>query len=98
MVSVYNKPEAEQDILLAVAWYEEQRAGLGREFLNELEDLYAYIEENPRYFPERSKNIRQASFKKFPYLVIFRLYPGKVVVLAVFNCYQNPKKKKARLR
>ena len=35
-LSVYIRPEAEQDLLEAASWYEKQLAGLGNEFLDEI--------------------------------------------------------------
>jgi plasmid stabilization system protein ParE len=37
------RPEAERDVEAAFAWYEEQRAGLGREFLEELDVVYERV-------------------------------------------------------
>jgi toxin ParE1/3/4 len=42
--------EAEDDIHLAFAWYEEQRTGLGIDFLNEIERSFLTIKSNPLYF------------------------------------------------
>ena len=34
------RPEAERDVRNAVSWYEEQRSGLGRELILELDAVY----------------------------------------------------------
>jgi len=41
------RPEAERDLADAAAWYEEQRQGLGRQFLEETQVLLSSISENP---------------------------------------------------
>lgn len=38
---------AESDIETAFIWYEEQEKGLGNRFLNEVENVFQYIENNP---------------------------------------------------
>ena len=41
------RPEAERDVEAAYAWYEEQRLGLGREFLQALDVVYERLTEFP---------------------------------------------------
>ncbi|MEW6470578.1 MAG: type II toxin-antitoxin system RelE/ParE family toxin [Bacteroidota bacterium] len=94
MYLIFNKPEAEADALEAANWYESQQAGLGDEFIDELEDLYSYLEFNPFLFPKTYLSVRQAPLKRFPYVVLYTIEKRKVFVLAVFNCYQHPRKKR----
>ena len=49
--SLRLRPEAEADLDGAFTWYEEQRAGLGRDFLLAVEAALARIERNPESFP-----------------------------------------------
>ncbi len=98
MFLVLTKPEADDDILDAAEWYESQQHGLGNKFLDDLETVFRYLESNPKLFPEKSIKARQAPLSKFPYVVVFRIENKTVFVHAVFNCYQNPKKKKARFK
>ncbi len=98
MFSVFNKPEAENDIIKAVEWYESRQLKLGIRFLEHIEKLYYSLERNPHIFPEKYNKVRQAPLKYFPYVILYKIEDKKVFVLAVFNCRQNPKKKKYRLR
>jgi toxin ParE1/3/4 len=50
------KPGAEEDIIQAYNWYEDQREGLGEEFLFELEFYYQKLEHQPTAFGKVSKN------------------------------------------
>ena len=97
MYSVFNKPEAESDIFQAVEWYESRQLNLGIRFLDHIEKLYSSLEINPYIFPEKYASVRQAPLKYFPYVVLYKIESRKVFVLAVFNCRQNPLKKKPRL-
>lgn len=98
MFLLYIKPEAETDILLSANWYEEQQKGLGLKFVNEVEDLPGYIETNPQLFPKKYKEVRQASLKKFPFVILFRIESKKIFIHAVFHCRQNPSRKKSRIK
>jgi len=55
--SVRVRPEAERDVETAFAWYEEQRAGLGREFLHELDVVYERIA--PFLYAELYRGLRR---------------------------------------
>jgi hypothetical protein len=90
---VQHNLRAQNDLLLAVQWYELQQKGLGEKFLKEYENLEYYIGLNPKLFPEKYKTIRQASMNKFPYVVLFRIVGKSIRVISIFNCHQNPKKR-----
>ena len=47
---VYFRTEAESDIADAAAWYENQRVGLGVEFLDEILKTCDSIAENPKMY------------------------------------------------
>lgn len=48
-LEVRLRPEAEQDLADAAAWYEEQRQSLGHEFLDEVLTMLSGIAETPLY-------------------------------------------------
>lgn len=74
-------------------WYEEQRTGLGEEFLQELEKVLIKIKVHPEYFGKIRKSFRQAALKRFPYVVVFEEIKSEIVVFAVFHTRRNPKLK-----
>ena len=45
--SIYLRPDAEVDLEEAAQWYEKQREGLGRDFLNEVQHTWNAMAENP---------------------------------------------------
>ena len=80
----------------AAAWYEEKRAGLGQEFMDELEAVYARIEEHP-HRPLRIHiqgydqfEFHQTNLRRFPYKVIYEVIGEDVVVLAVSHMRRKP--------
>lgn len=97
--TVYNKPEANQDIYEASQWYEEQKPGLGYDFIDDIEEILSYLESNPAIFQKKYGEIREAPLKKFSYVILYQIETAKtVIVFAVFHTSQNPKKKKKRIR
>ena len=95
LYKVILKPGAEEDTEQAYNWYEDQRAGLGEEFLYELETTYRKLENLPRAFGKLTKIYRRAPLKRFPYLVIFEIKRQEVIVYAIFHTSRNPR---SRLR
>jgi hypothetical protein len=88
------KDEANLEIIEAYLYYEEKRIGLGEEFLEHLDTYFDRITENPKHFPKKRKPYREAFIKRFPFLIIYEVIKGKVIVYSVFNTWQNPDNKK----
>ncbi len=90
--SIHFRPEAEQDIEEAAKWYEQQRAGLGYDFLQEVEKTAQRVSENMMGFEKVHKNLRRAVIKRFPFN-LFYLYEQKtVIIIAVIHGSRHPKK------
>jgi plasmid stabilization system protein ParE len=81
------RPEAEGDIEQAALWYEKQRAGLGEEFLNEMDAAIQRAAANPRLYPRfrRSPEVRRVLTDRFPYRIFFVVRPDAVVVFRVLH-------------
>lgn len=77
----------------AYQWYEQQKQGLGEEFLTELDSYYTKLQSHPEYFGKIKKNFRQAVLKRFPYVIVYEIIKTEVVVFAVFHTKSNPKLK-----
>lgn len=71
-------------------WYEKERAGLGVEFLAEIDRLLQRIADNPEQFPMLYRDVRKAVAHRFPYCVYFRERNHSIVVMAVFHSARNP--------
>ena len=83
-------PEAREELLEAIQYYETESPGLGTSFLaavNEgLDQLLAFPESAPiLYGKVRRKNIR-----RFPYSLLYSLRQGDIRVLAIMNQKRRP--------
>ena len=87
------KDAANQEIIQAYLYYENKRIGLGEQFLKHLDSYFSRIQNNPKHFPQKSKPYREAFIKRFPFLIVYEIEKTKIIVYAVFNTWQNPKKK-----
>jgi hypothetical protein len=77
------RPEAEVDAFEAALWYERERPGLGREFLEAIRAVFQRIEERPRQFPAVFREIRRAILHRFPFGVFFTLDDEIPTVVAI---------------
>lgn len=84
--------DAEADIAAGHGWYEEQREGLGAEFVEEISATIDAIEEEPLRFPKTFRDLRRALVRRFPYGVFFMVGPQTIVVVAVMHLARNPRR------
>ncbi len=95
-LEVRLRPEAELDLADAATWYEEQRKGLGHEFLDEILASLSSISNAPLMFPVLHRETRRALIRRFPFAVYFRIEPTAIVVLAVMHGSRDPRHWKKR--
>jgi hypothetical protein len=70
--SVTVRPAAAADLAEARLWYDDQRPGLGDEFLASIADAFTRLEQNPEQFPFYYRDFRRVLVERFPYKVFFR--------------------------
>jgi hypothetical protein len=90
-LSVVTRPAAAAEIETAYRWYENERAGLGSEFLEAVDKLVRTIAEDPERFPVISKGrpTRCAAALPIQHFLShrFRAHRGD----CVFHGKRNPK-------
>ena len=90
MRQVVFRRQARREFDQAAEWYEKERAGLGLDFLTEIQGVIDRITSHPEQFPIVHRDVRKAVARRFPYCVYFRERAGNIVVLAVFHGSRNP--------
>ena len=66
---VLLRREAQDDLNDAAAWYEEQRRGLGGEFLDQSLEALGRIGANPLAFPAVYQELRRSLMQRFPFAI-----------------------------
>ncbi len=89
--TVLLSPEAAQDLSRAFNWYEDQRTGLGHEFLTSTEASYASICRRPEMYSVVNKKHRKALIKRFPYAIYFSVTEEIIYVTGILHFSRNPK-------
>jgi plasmid stabilization system protein ParE len=84
------RPAAQAEFDAAAVWYENQRPGLGDDFVAEVKQVLDTIASHPERFAVADGDVRGAPVTRFPYYVYYRVKPNQVVVIAVFHASRDP--------
>jgi plasmid stabilization system protein ParE len=90
MGQVTIHPDAQRELNETIAYYEEVREGLGREFNDEVTRFIQRIQENPRRYSIRRQEVRRANLARFPYNVNYLIENGGVLILAFAHNRRKP--------
>ncbi|ROZ62426.1 type II toxin-antitoxin system RelE/ParE family toxin [Ramlibacter sp. WS9] len=90
-MSYFFADAARVEHLEHVAYYEEQRPGLGARYLAAFDVAMAKVCESPeRYRVEHAPGIRRFRIPGFPYNILYRLAETEIEVLAVAPHRRRP--------
>ena len=82
--------EAKADIREAARWYEGERIGLGRAFVQQIDALLDRLRLNPMQYQIVYQEIRRAIPRRFPYGVFYRIDGADILVFAVVDLHRDP--------
>jgi len=82
----------------AVAWYNEQRPGLGEEFRVEVNRTLQQILQSPERFRLTTRITHKAVLHRFPYSLYYSIELDAINVASVFHGARNPAKLRRRLK
>ena len=82
---------AQRELDDTVAWYNEQAAGLGQEFLDELDRVVRRAVTFPMSCPEIEPGVRRCLLARFPYGLIYGVDGETLVVIAVAHLHREPR-------
>lgn len=78
-------------------WYEQQRRGLGGEFLTAVEAVLVVIQRTPGRFAPVHGEVRKARLTRFPYSIYFVWRDDLISVLAIYHAKRDPQRLIERL-
>ena len=87
------RDNALKELYQAYWWYEDRKKGLGELFFEEINSSLEVLKNNPESFQLKYKKFHQMPIKKFPYVILYKIYPSEIAIQAVFHTSRNPKKK-----
>lgn len=83
---------AARELAKAVAWYDSQQFGLGRDLINEAQAAVERLRPDPASWPEIVRHFRRVPLQRFPYSIIFRIDErnDRIVIVAFAHASRRP--------
>ncbi len=78
-------PLAKAEIERYARWYDEQKPGLGYEFLDEVQRILKNIAEQPLRYSKRFGSWHRANLRRFPFAVYYQIFDSVPVIFAVLH-------------
>lgn len=91
--TILFEEDAKLDIADSFDWYSKISETIANNFLNETKGVVKYLENNPSQFKVIYKDFRQAPFKKYPFVILYRVDNTEVKIYRVFPTKKDPSKK-----
>jgi toxin ParE1/3/4 len=83
--------EAIAELDAAVAYYEQQRKGLGLEFLSSVERAFALIQQNPKLGTAyKLSRLRRYVLQRFPFSIFFAELEAYLWIVAIAHSKRRP--------
>ena len=89
-MTFFFHPEAEQEFVAAVEWYEERSEGLGLDFATEIRQAISRAESMPLTWTEIAEDIRRVLVHRFPYGVLYSPSAHDIQIVAVMHLSRTP--------
>lgn len=84
-------PQAIADVADAIAWYQQQRDGLGAEFDQAFDSAATTISQFPKLYPIAFGSVRRCLLGRFPYGIFYEVVDdGVVLIVAVLHASRDP--------
>lgn len=83
-------PEAREELLETIQYYESESPGLGTAFLSAVQQGIEQLLVFPESAPVLRGKVRRKLLRRFPYSLIYSLREGHIRILAVMNQKRRP--------
>jgi plasmid stabilization system protein ParE len=90
MKHAYLIPPAEQELTESFSFYQSCAPNLGALFLDCFQSALQHVQRRPRAWPVLCADVRRKRFARFPYAIVYREYPDRIVVLAIMHLHRRP--------
>ena len=87
--ALFLRPEAEQDLAAARDWYDQQRAGLGNEFLDAIALAFRVLARDPELPRFYYLSFRRVMLRRFPYKIFYQVISDRIVIFRVLHDKQE---------
>lgn len=98
MWAVEFRAKATEDIESASQWYDQQRTGLGRDFLLQVDAAIDLLLQNPKIHAVVGlREVRAMRLKRFPYVIYYRCDATRIEIIGCLHFSRHPSAWRGRL-
>ena len=90
------REEAEVDLSDAAIWYEQQRVGLGQEFLDRTLSVLQSLPDHPTQYPVVHNGVRRALLGRLPFGIFDNVENEFILIYAVMHARRHPRRWQGR--
>lgn len=89
-------PAAQLELIEAAVRYDDIRLGLGTEFLDAIQQVFAPVATEPRLYATlecwtaSQREVRRYCLQRFPYVIVYLIEGDSVTVVAVSHARRRP--------
>jgi plasmid stabilization system protein ParE len=81
---------AAKELIDSALFYDHRRAGLGEEFLTEVDAVLAFIRAHPELGRPGRHGTRSYPTKRFPFRLVYEVEPDRIWIVAVAHLSRRP--------
>lgn len=85
-----------EELEAARIWYDEQRTGLGAEFVDAAIAAIGHVVQAPTAFPQVHHVIRRLLMRRFPYAIFYQLTSAEILILGVTHLRRDSRRWQVR--
>jgi len=89
-VTLYFHPEAQEELLYSVEFYENKAEDLGAEFLDEIEQTLELIKSFPELGSPITTDDRRMLVGRFPFAIIYSVQDNDIIIYALMHLRRKP--------
>lgn len=97
-MKVYFLSPADQELDDAYVYYEDQMAGLGLRFFNEVSRTIELIQRTPMAWRKVAEHTRRINIKRFPYFILYIFEKNTIFITCIAHAHRDPKYYLSRLQ
>ena len=90
MTRVIFLDPAEEEMIEAASYYQDQAVGLGEHFVAEVQHAVERIAENPMSGRIIKGETRRRLLRRFPFGILYRIEAEEIVIVAVMHLRRRP--------
>lgn len=83
-------PGVPQDLIDGVKYYDDQKAGLGEQFLSAVRRTQSRVRATPKMHQLIWKTVRRSLIERFPFGFYYRVVGHEIEVIAVYHHSRDP--------